>query len=325
MSLSRPPCPSRRVIRYFVAAVLCCSSADSIAQISLEILSRDGYGVVPIKRPLPNLLIVSGAVNGRKARFVLDTGWAASGIALDADYVRALGLKTEAVQGPATTATGRKVNESRATAESVLLGNAQIKGVPLFFGIYQGIRKMETRRISGVDGFISSGLLRTCSAIVDLHNLQLYLRPPGTGRRVLIGPALRAVGLSEVPFTQAQNGPCLVNVEVNGAPGEMIIDTGASLGGVDNRFAEQMKVSGYTSGIRMLDAAGIESDTKLTKPKSFKIGGVNVRPPDLVLTTYDFYGASGGRVIGLLGMDILGPNWSIIDFGQQKLYFAKSN
>jgi len=317
--------PSSCLISSLVAVLLCCTSTNSIAQITLGALTRDGYGVVPIKRPQPNILVVVGTVNGRKARLVLDTGWAASGISLDGDYARALGLKTAAVQDNGTTVTGRKLYMSSAKAESVVLGNVQIKSVPLFFGIFQGIRSVETKKTAGVDGFISSGLLRTFSAIVDLHNMQLYLRPPGTGRRVSLGPALRAAGLSEVPFQQAQDGSCLVNVEINGAPGMMIIDTGATLGGVDPRFTGRMKISERTSGIRMLDAAGVESETKLSKPATFAIGGVNVRPPDLLLTTYDFYGATGGKVIGLLGMDILGPNWSIIDFGQQKLYFAKSN
>jgi predicted aspartyl protease len=317
--------PSSRLISSLVAAMLCCSSTHSIAQITLGALTRDGYGVVPIKRPHPNILVVVGTVNGRKARLVLDTGWATSGITLDGDYARALGLKTEAVRESTTTATGRKLNVSSAKAESVVLGNVQIKGVPLFFGIFQGIRSMEAKRTAGVDGFISSGLLRTFSAVVDLHNMQLYLRPPGTGRRVSLGPALRAAGLSEVPFMQEPDGACVVDVEVNGAAGMMIIDTGATLGGVDTRFTGRMKMSGHTSGIRMLDAAGVESETKLSKPATFAIGGVSVRPPDLLVTTYDFYGATGGKVIGLLGMDVLGPNWSIVDFGQQKLYFAKSN
>ena len=316
---------SSRVIPYLVDALLLGSSTNSIAQITLGALTRDGYGVVPIKRPQPNVLVVVGTVNGHKARLVLDTGWATSGITLDGDYARALGLKPEAVHERTTTATGRKLTVSKAKAESVVLGNVQIKGVPLFFGIFQGIRSAETKRAAGVDGFISSGLLRNFSAIVDLHNMQLYLRPPGTGRRVALGPALRAAGLSEAPFQQEPDGPCVVNVEINGAAGMMIVDTGATLGGVDPRFTGRMKMSGHTSGIRMIDAAGVESDTKLCKPSTFAIGGVSVRPPDLLLTEYDFYGATGGKVIGLLGMDVLGPNWSIIDFGQQKLFFAKSN
>ena len=135
----------------------------------------------------------------------------------------------------------------------------------LFFLEY--IRGFERWRPEGFREWMDSSVLDCCVPVrpsLICIIIQLYLRPPGTGRRVSLGPALRAVGLSEVPFQQAPDGPCVVNVEVNGAAGMMIIDTGASLGGVDNRFTEQMKVSGYTSGIRMLDAAGIESDTKLS-------------------------------------------------------------
>ena len=62
---------SSRVIPYLVAALLLGSSTDSIAQITLGALTRDGYGVVPIKRPQPNVLVVVGTVNGHKARLVL--------------------------------------------------------------------------------------------------------------------------------------------------------------------------------------------------------------------------------------------------------------
>ncbi len=55
--------------------------------------------------------------------------------------------------------------------------------------------------------------------------------------------------------------------------------------------------------------------------QSFKIGGVSVSAPDLRLESFDFYTRSGGKIIGLLGMDILGSNHIIIDFGQHKLYF----
>jgi hypothetical protein len=71
----------------------------------------------------------------------------------------------------------------------------------------------------------------------------------------------------------------------------------------------------------MIDAAGVEARTKLTNLGSFRIAGVNVRAPDLRIGRFAFYDRSHGKVIGLLGMDILGTNGAIIDFGQKKLYF----
>jgi hypothetical protein len=71
----------------------------------------------------------------------------------------------------------------------------------------------------------------------------------------------------------------------------------------------------------LVDAAGEMARSEVARLHSFKIGGVSVRAPDLRLSKFGFYSTTGGKIIGLLGMDILGPNGSIIDFGQQKYYF----
>jgi len=68
---------------------------------------------------------------------------------------------------------------------------------------------------------------------------------------------------------------------------------------------------------------GFLTATKLVNLSSFKIAGVPAHSPDLRLDQFAFYASTRGKVIGVLGMDILGPNGTIIDFGQQKLYFYK--
>jgi hypothetical protein len=82
-----------------------------------------------------------------------------------------------------------------------------------------------------------------------------------------------------------------------------------------------MKTKAYAARATSFDASGVESATKLTNLRSFRIAGVNARAPDLRIGRFAFYDSSRGRVIGLLGMDILGKNGTIIDFGQKKLYF----
>ena len=58
--------------------------------------------------------------------------------------------------------------------------------------------------------------------------------------------------------------------------------------------------------------------------RRFKIAGVPVRAPNLQVSNLAMYASSGGKAAGVLGMDVLGQNWSIIDFGEQKLYIAKA-
>lgn len=321
---------SRSRLRFFVifsclgATGLCLSSAHASSPITLATLGRDGYGMVPISRPQPNDLVVRGTINGRNATLVLDTGWGADGISLDSGYAMSLKLPSEAVERHGESASGAPMSVRKGMPGLVVLGNVQIKGVPLLVGTFQGLRNEHVRQSIGASGFAGAGFLRTNSAVIDLHNLRLYLRPPGKGRLAVLGPALKAVGLSEVPFARHGGGNFLVDVEINGATGKMIMDTGATLSGIDSRFASRIKARGYDSRIVSIDAAGVISKRQLANVGSFKIGGVPVRAPDLTVGTFGVYSASGGKVIGLLGMDFLGQNWGIIDFGNQKLYFSKA-
>ena len=274
---------------------------------------------MPISRPQPNVLTVLATVNGRKLKLIVDTGWHRDGITVQSDSVSAPHLATEDVEVFGTSASGAKMLRFKKTrADRVALGNVELTQVPLFLGNIQGLEG-HTFRTVGADGFVGVGFLNTCSAIVDLHNLRLYLRPPGKGHRAVIGPALQASGLSEVPLLPG----CLVEVEINGFPGKMVVDTGAFLAGLDVRMAPLVRATGYRSRVGITDASGATMETKLARLHSFKIGGVNARAPDIRLQTFGFYSTSGGKIIGLLGMDILGPNGTIIDFGQQKLYFYK--
>ena len=317
---------TRHVCRGVVVLVLAYSAiglfaTTANARISLEALRRDGYGMVELQRPEPNLLTVSATINGRKARLIVDTGWSQEGITLRADYGKTLRSPVQGVRQFGLSATGRAISGfNKGVADTVSLGNVQMRQVPIFFGAIAALEHSYTHRNVNADGFLGSGFLRTCSGIIDLHNLRLYLRPPATGRRAVIGPAMKASGLAEVPFT-IFNNHCLVDVEINGARGLMFVDTGAYLAGVDARFTPQMKTQAYSSRVMSLDAAGVEGRTQLTKLRSFRIGGVPVRAPDLRIGRFGFYDGTRGKVIGLLGMDILGQNGTIIDFGQKKLYF----
>jgi predicted aspartyl protease len=301
------------------SAAICLLAVTANAHISLEALRRDGYGMVELQRPEPNTLTVSATINGRKTRLIVDTGWSDEGITVDADFGKVLHSPVQGLNRSGRSASGQAMlGFKKGVADTVSLGNVQMRQVPIIFGTIGALQHSPTHRNVNAAGFIGSGFLSTCSGIIDLHNLRLYLRPPGTGRRAMMGGALKAQGLAEVPFTMSRNH-CLVGVEINGVPAIMVVDTGATFATVDERFSPQMKKR--ASRGTLTDAAGVQSQTKLTNLGSFRIGGVSVRAPDLRLTRMGFYDSSRGKVIGLLGMDILGKNGTIMDFGQKKLYF----
>jgi predicted aspartyl protease len=319
---SKPPVRWLRKLQLVaLASAIFVFSNVAHGRVSLEALRRDGYGMVEVTRPEPNILTVLATINGRRARLIVDTGWAGEGITLNGDYSSTLQSPGQGVKDFGRSATGVAMTGfKKGVANTVLLGNVQMRQVPVFYGPIGSLQHASGRPRIYADGFIGSGFLSTCSGLVDLHNLRLYLRPPGTGRRAVIGNAMKAQGLAEVPFHIIKTN-CLVGVEINGAPGIMFVDTGATVAGVDERFVPQMKAKTRAARATMVDAAGVEHATRLTSLNSFRIGGVNVRAPDLRIGRFAFYDSSRGKIIGLLGMDILGRNGTIIDFGQKKLYF----
>jgi predicted aspartyl protease len=301
-----------------VAGIVSLPLWEAQGRISFDALQRDGYGMVPIKRPQPNVLTVLATVNGRRMSLIVDTGWGKEGITVHSGSMAGSPLLTEEVKDFGTSLSGAKLTRFQKTqADRVTLGNVELTQVPLFLGNIKGLQGHMFRTV-GADGFIGAGFLNTCGAIIDLHNLRLYLRPPGKGSRAVIGPALNAAGLSEAPLLSG----CLVDVEVNGFAAKMILDTGAFFTQADKRAAPQFKALGHSSRVQTIDASGATMETQIIRNlRSFKIGSVSVRAPDLRLATLDFYTKTGGKVIGILGMDILGSNGTIIDFGNHKIYF----
>jgi predicted aspartyl protease len=316
-------------------------SAQARSPLNLDVLTRDGYGVAKISPPSgkvsrsagsavferqgANAMVVHGTVNGRPASLVVDTGWGGgAGVYLDSSFANTLKLPMQGGGDVGHSASGTAMSVQKAGSGTVVLGNVQLNGVPFYAGKIKGFGVTEARETGWLSGAVSRGFLHAASAVLDLPNFRLYLRPPGRGRPVSLGPALKAVGLSEIPFTVGGYG-CLVDVEINGLTGKMIVDTGAYFSCIDSRFASQFKGSTYATYTGSVDAAGVVSRNHATRLQTMKVAGVPVHlPDDVTVANYSFYSPSGGKVVGLLGMDVLGHNWGIIDFGNEKLYLAEA-
>jgi predicted aspartyl protease len=320
-------------MRYAIAAAFVLVAVDASAQVTLDALRRAGYGAARIKQPQANMLVTPATINGVSVNLVVDTGFSGEGIILDRAHARRLGLTSASGKAEGQSASGKTIAIEEGGKGTVALGNAQVQGVPISFGDFRGLRNSGSFQTGtyitregflAADGFIGSGFLRTCSAVIDLHNRILYLRPPGAGRRVALGPALTGVGLAAVPFRMAGRN-CITEVEINGVSTMLIMDTGAALSLIDFGFAQRVKAAGFDTDMAYRDVAGVQSATlRQAAVSSFKIAGVPVRAPNLQAGKVAIYASSGGKVAGFLGMDILGQNWSIIDFGEQKLYIAKA-
>ncbi len=324
--------PNRSLTISVVVLLAVLGIACAKGPFNLDILRRDGYGVVPLSLVQQNELTTVVTINGQKVRLILDTGFG-GGIGLDS-HMSAASVVTESKALTGEGFSGKKIEAHRGSAQTVAMGNVQLTNVPVQVGAFGMLSQANAEKftsalsfegnvanVRGGEGFIGRDFLRTNHAVIDLPNKQVYLRPPGKGRAAQLEEALTKVGMGAASMTDGN----IVDVEVNGVPAKMIVDTGAVVSMIDSRFAAKAKVSGWgLQGAEVRDISGVSSRADLTHIASLKIGGVPVRDPTVSIVTFNAYAATGGRVVGLLGLDFLGLNWSIIDFGGNKLYFARA-
>ncbi|HEY2714077.1 MAG TPA: aspartyl protease family protein [Chthoniobacterales bacterium] len=305
--------------RFTILLCLAITSLSAVraatkSPISLDVLQRDGYGSVKlVKGWRNNTLFVPAEINGRKIDLLLDTGWGSEGITVGGDpsefhIVPEKGVET------GVTPNGIRIQTRQGTAQSVVMGNVHVENARIYFGRFTG------------SGFLSQGFLKRSNAIIDLANLRLYLRPVGAGRRVNLSPALTSIGMAEVPFHDAPGRNFVVNVEVNGVPAQMALDTGAQASVLDVRFAKIARAKGWgRRNVYETDATGVSRSADLAGTKTFKIEGIPIRTPTVFVGRFAPYDLTHGKMVGVLGLDVIGLNWGIMDIAQQRFYFARAH
>lgn len=314
------PVLSRRLcllLVYLSVAGLGLSTTQARHLPNLTVLERDGYGVVSIRN-----LFFPATIDGHKTWLHLDTADEAPGITLNKDMARLWDLSGRPVKGAIVGADDRISYLYQTVAKAVTMGDVQIENVPLYVAKFHTASANPNFLAIFTQGLIGAEILRHAGAIVDLQNEKLYLPPSNGGRRADLGAALRAIGMASANLTSGANPACLVDVEINGRRGKMALATGEYRTTVDLRFAAQADLKGYRSNNVHTDAAGVDSRVDRADPKTFKLGAVSMHPPNVNLSYSNFYTATHGEIIGQIGLEFLGQNWSIIDFGQNKLYFA---
>jgi predicted aspartyl protease len=323
--------PNRFLLSLIGLILTVSSGAQAGSPINLDVLKRDGYGVVQLFQVRQNVLTANVVINGQKMKLELDTGFSSGGLGLDTRYA-GVNVPTGNDVHEATGVSGKTYQVRRGVAKTVVMGNVQLTDVPVEVGAFKVFDEEHSQKFSSTlqfdnnianvttpAGFIGRDFLRTNNAVIDLANHLLYLKPPGKGKKAQLSAALTKVGMGE-----AQLQGNLVDVEINGVAAKMVVDTGAVASLLDPRFAAKANARGYGStNMEFSDISGAKSRVDLTGLANFKIGGVPAKSFIVTLIPFSAYGGTGGKLVGLLGIDFLGQNWGIIDFGQQKLYFAR--
>lgn len=311
--------------------------------LSLAVLQqRGGYGVVPVLKARVNELFIHTEIDGHRALLEVDTGDGVPGITLDNNAARMWGITGRPVKQKIYALKGTISDLRQGMAKSVTMGNVTVQDFPVFIGSFVTPASGEGEGVSGglgggadatvlggedrysvhTDGVVGAEFLRRASAILDLQNMKLYLRPSGGGHKIDLTAALAAHGLSCAKLISREDGICLVDVEINGTATKMLVDTGAYYSEIDSRFADQIHLRQHRSNFYREDAAGVKTLVNKAFPDSLKVDGIKAYPPEATIDVGSIYTQSHGRIVGVLGLDFLGQSWAIMDFGNSKLYFA---
>jgi predicted aspartyl protease len=285
------------------------------------------YEALPLVRSRQNHLCVRAFINDKPALLVIDTGAPVSAIALHRR--RHFGLRP--LPGTSKLPPRLEINgvfDRVGLAGSLRLGVLNLIDEPMVaIDLSDSSRAARVLHEEAIDGILGADILFPTSALIDCQQQMLIFkldpRKPGSV------PGYDFRGLRAVPMHVSRNYNLYVNGSINGAPAQLMVDTGAFATLMHQRFIRRMNIptretSYQTAGVN-ISLRGL----RLATIKRFSIGSVNLHGKevgvmDLRGLVHDgLLEAKPMPVAGLLGSEILRRHHGVIDFGTLTLYLRR--
>lgn len=177
-------------------------------------------------------------------------------------------------------------------------------------------------------GSVLCAAVLCCGGCEALTTRTVEYRPQDAGT---VDQALCLFGFTGVPLrTTAVTGHHLVDVELNGQRGVFVLDTGANVSVIDQRYVEQFGLT-LLGGMRG-QAFGIGGGQRasLARIDSLSIAGVPIRQDRIAIANLAQVAETLGQltgepVYGIIGQDVLVEHRAIIDVGRPILYLIEAD
>ena len=171
------------------------------------------------------------------------------------------------------SANGNRTPNAHGIAQSVVMGNVHIQNTRIYFGRFAD------------SGFLGHGFLKRSSAIIDLTNLQALFASSGsrTSRQSGSGFNLNGSGRGSYLRRAGTAGLSLMSKSTAYRRRWLWIQ-GAQLSELDIRFAKMARTKGWgRRNVYKIDAAGVLTPADFAGTKTFKIEGIPIRTPTVLL------------------------------------------
>ncbi len=139
-----------------------------------DFLINKKYISVKLKKIATNHFEIKAKINGKKGRFILDTG--ASNSCVGFDEIETFNLKTEDSEHKAAGAGPEEIDTQISKKNKIEIGDFKIKKIPLVLidlsHINNALIKQEAKPVNGI---IGADVLEEGNAIIDYKKRKLYL------------------------------------------------------------------------------------------------------------------------------------------------------
>jgi predicted aspartyl protease len=283
------------------------------------------FEALPLARSRQNHLIVQAFINGKPALLGVDTGAPVSAIASNRrEHFGLTGVTGSKL--PARLQINGAFNNV-AVARNFRLGALSLVHEPVVVidlgGSSRAARVLHEQEI---DGILGADILFPTQAVLDCQRQLLILKvdPDAPGS----APGMEYRGLRGVPIRVSEGYNLFVDGAINGAPAQLMVDTGAFATLLHRDFVRRMRIplheTPFSSAAVNLKQRGVQ----IARIRRLSVGSVDIVGKDVGvidlsgLVRHGLLDASP-PVAGLLGAEILRSHHGIIDFGTRTLYLKR--
>jgi predicted aspartyl protease len=281
------------------------------------------FEALSLQRSPQNHLIVRAFINGKPALLGVDTGAPVSAIATSRRQYYGL----TPIPGTSKLPPRLMINGTFSAvgiAKSLRIGALNLVDEPMVaINLGPESRAARIRGEQEIDGILGADILFPTRAVLDCQRQLLILNMEPQSQETT--PGMDYSGFHSVPIHVSDGYNLYVDGTINGAPAQLMVDTGAFATLLHRPFLKRMKIRLYdtpfSSAAVNLNQRGVQiARIRRLSVGSFSIVGHDVGVIDLAGLIHG--GLLEGRrpVAGLLGGELLQRHHGIIDFGTRRLY-----
>ena len=283
-----------------------------------------GFSSMSLGRDEQDHLTIQTHINSRARILVIDTGWSVTTlddrVAVELKTADELGIKAR-----------DWIFRRFEPAELKIVADFRVGSIECH---EQPVLTRALRRGGGVkqDGILGGDFLLGKFCLIDCAQRRFYARETGLIRenQTVLADFLRSQ-YAEVLLEPVELLVFGVRAEMNGEPVKLLIDSGASASVLDQGAVERVHLNHSEKRGRVIRGVGKIGASWLYQGKvnSLRLGEVTVTNLDFAVADLSRWGMSGKPnkardVDGLLGVEFLSRNGSIIDYQSRKLWVRKS-